>query len=149
MSNSIECLIEGAEVVSVDCTPDKETISLMGYRLEESRSIWRGAVGHVDQSFWDLIIEIKASHDAFFRHCEETRGSYAIYFGYHVTDVPMSWKECELARDMIALGVPTSMYASDSYSDLTGYLWTDTNIKGGHNVEHMMDSIQVKRPKTS
>lgn len=142
MNNSLECLIEGAEVCDVECIPDENKERLKGYSLSSSPCIWSSKDNNYKQSFWHLIEDILEEHDKFFLRAR-SREDYFIYFGFHVTDEPMSWQECQMTRDMVSLGVPTSMSAWDEYSDLTGYLWTDYDVRtpDGHNPVRTLEDI--------
>lgn len=137
----IECLIEGAKVVGVECRPASEEQYLRGFEYNTGNSIWKGSTVSERMSFWHLLESIMDRKDIFFSDRKRKESDYFIYFGYFVTDEPKSWFDCEVERDMIALGVPKSMSAYDTYSDLTGYLWTNYDHTGGHNVQKLLNEV--------
>lgn len=137
--DSILYLIEGACVAWVDCRPDREEENLKGLTLppppgpNNNLAFPRHSWG---RSFFHILQDI-LNHKAFFRPTED----HFVYFGYHVTDAPMTWEECEEAHAAQLLGVPTYLHAYDCYSDLTGYLWTSYSEGGGHNVLKELENI--------
>jgi hypothetical protein len=62
----------------------------------------------------------------------ENPADYFVYLGYHVTNAPMTWDECQSIHIAKTLGIPVSANIYHRHSDLTGYLWTTIDIKDGN-----------------
>ena len=133
------CMFEGRKVVGATYMPDRN--EKCGRGIETEMVGWNWPETIASYSFWVLNEEILRRYNKF--RVGKNMEEYFVYLGYHVTSKPMTWDECTEANIAENLGLPCEHYGWDSYSDLTGYLWTNYDTHGdGHNLYEELNQIE-------
>ncbi len=113
---------------------------------KSATAFWSDVEAKNTEEFYifELLKDISDKFNHFKRHHQKDMDDYFVYFGYHVTDKPMTWEEASVQYTDIAMGIPVESYISHRHSDLTGYLWTNIDITDakGHDVyREIVDKI--------
>lgn len=119
------------------CYTDREYRGETPYEVGVSftqPSLWGEEV--VTRYLFELLEDISDKFGMWRKVIGKEKDQYFVYFGYHVTNVPMTWDECEELHAARVMGAPEKAGIHHHYSDLTGYLWTTVNILDGegHNL---------------
>lgn len=129
-------LLEKAQLTYVDKEYDGEHVGGAGVRIPLAvSSLWSDVEEYKEYYLFEILEDI-ANRYRSWRISTKNQQDYFVYFGYHVSDVPMSWDEAQTHNLAKTLGVPYNASIYHRYSDLTGYLWTTIDIKDeqGHDV---------------
>lgn len=144
-------LLEGAEICYPSYNYKGESPFEIGVRLklDPKTSLWSGVEPEYEEKYiFEILKEISDVFNRFKYENNRWEKDYAVYFGYHLTSEPMTWDEAQENYIATVLGAPVSTYIYHSYSDLTGYLWTNINIEdqSGHDVYAEIKSMVEEKP---
>lgn len=137
-------LLEKAKLVYTDKVYDGEHVGGMGVRIPLAvTSLWDDTPEYKEYYLFEILEDI-ANRYRTWRNSTKNQQDYFVYFGYHITSIPMSWDEAQSHNVAKTIGIPYDAHIYHRYSDLTGYLWTEVHIKDerGHNVyKEIMNQI--------
>lgn len=141
-------LLEQAKLVYVDKEYDGEHVGGTGVRIPLAvSSLWSDVEEYKEYYLFEILEDI-AERYRNWRNSTKNQQDYFVYFGYHISSVPMSWDEAQTHNLAKTIGVPYDASIYHRYSDLTGYLWTTIHIKDqqGHDVyEEIQNQIDNTR----
>jgi hypothetical protein len=129
-------LLENTKLTYVDKEYAGEHVGGYGVRIPLAvSSLWSDVQEYKEYYLFEILEDISNRYRGW-KSSTKNQQDYFVYFGYHISDVPMSWDEAQTHNLAKTLGVPCNTRIYHSYSDLTGYLWTSINIKDeqGHDV---------------
>lgn len=129
-------LLEKSQLTYVDKEYDGEHVGGVGVRIPLAvSSLWSDVEEYKEYYLFEILEDI-ANRYRSWKSSTKNQQDYFVYFGYHISDVPMSWDEAQTHNLAKTLGVPYNASIYHRYSDLTGYLWTTIDIKDeqGHDV---------------
>jgi hypothetical protein len=129
-------LLEQAKLVYVDKEYDGEHVGGTGVRIPLAvSSLWSDVQEYKEYYLFEILEDIANRYRNWLASTKNQQ-DYFVYFGYHISDVPMTWDEAQTHNLAKTLGVPYNAHIYHRYSDLTGYLWTTVDIKDnkGHDV---------------
>ena len=124
-------LLEKALLCNVYKEAKGESFDELGVEIPLDRQgFWDDTEATVQYHLYELLEQI-ADRYRDWRRKTKDQDKYFVYFGYHITDRPMTWDECDELYTATVLGAPVDVSVYHSYSDLTGYLWTNVYVKNG------------------
>lgn len=124
-------LLEKALLCSVYKEAKGESFDELGVEIPLDRQgFWDDTEATMQYHLYELLEQI-ADRYRDWRRKTKDHDKYFVYFGYHITDRPMTWDECDELYTATVLGAPVDVSVYHSYSDLTGYLWTNVYVKNG------------------
>lgn len=129
----MQFLLEKGKLGYIDKSYDGENPYEIGVTVETHvNGLWSDSPQTMDYYLFELLEQISERYRQWKNNTpEKEQSKYFVYMGYHVTNAPMSWDEAQNIQIAKTLGVPVDSQIYHSYSDLTGYLWTNVRIRDG------------------